>query len=109
MKKECFEQEFTDSTKFRECAECPLFTSCREAVLLKNQKGASYYGEVFGIIVGFVGLWVAFKYGEGMPHGVWWLMFFCVAYIISVLAAGKSYRERNASEHAETVKAAEAV
>jgi len=109
MKKECFEQEFTDARKFRDCAECPVFDQCREAVLLKNQKGASYYGEALGIIVGFFGLFVASKYRLSIPHGVWWLLFFSGAYIISVLAAGKSYRERNASEHAETVKAAEAV
>lgn len=108
MEKECFEQEITSATKFRDCAECPVFDQCREAVLLKNQKGASYYGEALGIIVGFVGLYIAYKYGAAMPHGVWWLLFFCVAYIFSVIAAGKSYRGRNAEEHEEVIKAYQA-
>jgi hypothetical protein len=108
MMKECFKQEFVDARKFRECAECPIFEECTQAVYLKNARGACLVGEVLGYGLGLFGIALAGLLWPTLPNGAPWLLLASFVYLIAVYFAGKGYRTRNQEQAEHAVHAAEA-
>ncbi len=109
MTKDCFKEKVVDAQKYRECAVCPLYEECTEVVTLKEQRAASFVGQWLGVGVGLLGLFLAATYLPDIPNGAWWLAGISGVYLISVFAAGASYRARNDEESEDLQQKAEAL
>ena len=108
MMKDCFRQEIVDSHKFRECAQCPIFDECTRVVYLKNAKGAAFFGQIVGILLGLFGIALALVYWRDLPNGAPWLLFVSIVYLIAVIRAEKEYKVDNEEGRALATREAEA-
>ena len=109
MKKDCFEQDFVNAEKFRECAECKIYEQCTEAVYAKEASTVSAFGQSIGLTLGIVGVIVSAFMVASHAFAATWGMFLSVIYIMATFKAGKEARERYGRDLENQKKSAEAV
>ncbi len=98
MMKECFGLSKVDAQKFRECAECPIFEQCTRVGYLGEARIADRLAFWLGLVLGALGLVLAFALRERTPNGAIWLAGISLVYAACVRSASREYAARNADE-----------